>query len=103
LNSNLIVVLIFGLFVALLSISAVVVIVRSAIFRYKPLWIIGSLIGFIGLGASSEPSSDIYVLFGFTVPVVLIFKVMFGGPWIVKTGFPFVAIIALAKRFPIPR
>ena len=102
-TANFILVLIFGVFVALVSVAAVIVVVRSPIFRRKPLWIIGSLIGFIGLGATSDPSSHIYLLFGVTLPVVLISKVTFGGAWIVKTGFPFVAMVALGKRFPIPR
>jgi hypothetical protein len=96
-SASQLVVLVFALFVAVLSLSSVVAIIRSPHMRAKPLWIIGSLFGFIGLGMSWTSSSDLFLLFGVTVPVVMIFKVLPAGPVIVKTGFPFVAAVALAK------
>lgn len=93
-----IIVVIFGLIVSAISIFSVIVIVRSPYFTRKPLWIIGSLFGFLGLGISWTSPDDLILLFGISIPVINVFKVLPSGPVIVKTFFPFVAIVALIRH-----
>lgn len=45
-----IIVLVFGLVAAATSAAGLITVVRSAKFRLKPLWIVGCLFGFLGLG-----------------------------------------------------
>jgi hypothetical protein len=94
-----VIVAIFGLIVLAISIFAVIVIARSPCFMRKPLWIIGSLFGFLGLGISWTSPDDLILLFGISIPVINVFKVLPAGPVIVKAFVPFVAIVALIKHF----
>ena len=87
---------IFGLLCLTISGWAVWRVARSSI-RYKAAWIIGSLFGFVGIGLNWNQSDHLIFLFGVGIPPVQIFKVMPFGPIIVKTMFPIVAPIALAR------
>jgi hypothetical protein len=93
-----IIVVAFGFFVLAISISAVVVIARSPHFRLKPFWIIGSLFGFLGLGINWTNPDDLTLLFGVSIPVINLFKVLPSGPVVLKTFFPFVAMVALIRH-----
>lgn len=93
-----IIVVICGLIVSAISIFAVIVIARSPYFTRKPLWIIGSLVGFLGLGISWTSPDDLVLLFGISIPVISVFKVLPSGPVIVKIFFPFIAIVALIRH-----
>ena len=90
-----IIVLMFALFAIGIDVWAIVAIVRAPGVRYRPLWIVASLVGFIGLGIDWSQADDVYLLFGIMVPVVSVFAV--GGHLIVKTGFPIVAAVALVE------
>jgi hypothetical protein len=98
-------VIVFGFAVLVVAVSAgaVVVVAKTPNLRFKPLWIIGSLLGFVGLGIEWTKPDDIILLFGVSIPVVMVFKVIATGQVIVKTGFPVVAIIALVKALSIEK
>ncbi len=94
-NVSQILVVLFAVMAASFSIWSVIVVVRSPIFKLKPLWIIGCLFGFIGLGINWTTPDDLVLLVGITIPVVFVFKVVATGQVIVKTGFPIVSAVAL--------
>ncbi|WP_189677919.1 hypothetical protein [Sphingomonas glacialis] len=94
-NGSQIFVAIIGFIAASISTWSVIVVVRVPIFRHKPLWVIGCLFGFIGFGINWTTPDDLILLFGITIPVVTIYKVVATGQVIVKTGFPIVSVIAL--------
>ena len=58
----------------------------------------------MGLGIDWSAPDDLILLFGVTIPVVMVFKVLVTGHVYVKTGFPIIAIVALIKIYsrPIP-
>lgn len=87
----------FAALVAVISLWSMIVVVRSPAFKLKPLWVIGCLIGFVGLGIDWTTPGDVIILFGITVPVVWVFKIMATGQVIVKTGFPIVSVVVLVK------
>ena len=58
---------------------------------------IGCLFGFVGFGIDWTTPDDVIILFGITIPVVMVFKVVAKGQMIVKTGFPIVSVVALIK------
>ena len=99
-NGSQIFVLLFALLVIAMSIGSIVIVVRSAEFSLKPLWIIGCLLGFVGVGVNWTTPDDIVILFGVTIPAVFVFQVIATGQVIVKTGFPFVAAYVLARAGP---
>lgn len=91
------VVAVFGLACIGVSGWAVVAVAKSPTLRWKPAWIVGSLIGTGGLGINWTQPDDIIVLMGLMVPPVMVFKVLPFGPVLVKTGLPVIAMIALGK------
>lgn len=86
----------FAAFVIAVSLWSIVVVVRSPAFRFKPLWIIGCLAGFVGLGLDWTYPGDLIILVGVTIPVVMVLKTVTGHV-LVKTGLPIVAAVALSK------
>ncbi|MGR6328563.1 hypothetical protein ACU5AX_05835 [Sphingomonas sp. XXL09] len=92
-----IIVILFAALVIATSIGSILMIIRHALFKLKVLWIIGCLFGFIGLGINWTMPNDLILLFGISVPVVMVFKVMMTGQVIVKTGFPIVSLVAFVK------
>ncbi|WP_395331215.1 hypothetical protein WBP06_01665 [Novosphingobium sp. BL-8H] len=76
---------------------AIVAIVRSKTLRWKPAWIVGSLLGTGGLGINWSQPDDIILLLGLMVPPLMVFKVLPLGPVLAKAGFPVIAMIALGK------
>jgi hypothetical protein len=97
-NAYQIIVVFFGIFVLAISIAAVVVIARSRHFRLKPLWILGSLFGFLGLGINWTTPDDLILLFGVSIPAINLFKVLPSGPVVLKTFFPLIAVVALIRH-----
>jgi len=73
-NGLQIIMLLFSLIAVGVDVYAIVAIVRSPALKYKPLWIIGSLFGFLGLGINWTNPNDIVFEFGIQIPV---FQVMF--------------------------
>lgn len=87
----------FAVLVIAISIGSIVVVVLSPVFNLKVLWVIGCLFGFVGLGINWTTPNDLILLFGISVPVVMVSKVLITGQVIVKTGFPIVSLEAFAK------
>ncbi len=91
------------IFVALFAIVSIGVTV-AAIWRvaktpglgYKPLWIIGSLFGFVGVATSWSAPGDLYLQFGIQIPVILI-SAFPGGGTILTAMFPLVAVAVLIR------
>ncbi len=81
------------------SVWAVWIIAVSDRFSYKPLWIIGSLVGFAGVSINWMVADDIYLTLGVIFPVVNIYAVIPIGAIIVKAGFPFIATAALHRHY----
>lgn len=103
-NGSQIFVALFAVVVAAISLWSVIAVVRSRALKFKPLWVIGCLFGFIGFGIDWTTPDDVIILFGITLPVVMVFKVVATGQIIVKTGFPIISVIALVKArgaFPV--
>jgi hypothetical protein len=96
-NGSQLFVMLFAVMVSSISLWSVIVVIQSPILKLKPLWIIGCLFGIIGFGIDWTTPDDIILLFGITIPVVMVFKVVATGHVIVKTGFPIVSIVALFK------
>ena len=96
-NGSQVVVALFAIMVAALSLWSVILVIRSPALTLKPLWVIGCLFGFIGLGIDWTTPDDVILLLGITIPVVMVFKVVATGQIIVKTGFPIVSVVALIK------
>jgi hypothetical protein len=86
----------FGLISLAASIWAIWCVARSKI-RYKAAWIIGSLLGFVGLGLNWTKPEDLILLVGVQIPPVVVFEVLATQFVIVKAQFPLVAVVALAK------
>jgi hypothetical protein len=64
---------------------------------HKPLWIIGSAFGFVGVATDFGHSGDLYLQFGLQIPVVRMFWVLPAGGPVLKAMFPFIAVAALVK------
>jgi len=92
-----IIVALFAVLVVATSIGSIVVVIRSSVFRLKVLWVIGCLFGFVGFGIDWTTPNDLVLLFGISVPVIMVFKVLVTGQVIVKTGFPIFSLVAFAK------
>jgi hypothetical protein len=90
-------VVLFAALVVVISLWSIIVVVRSPVLKLKPLWVIGCLFGFIGIGIDWTKPNDVVMLFGITIPMVMVFKVIATGQVIVKTGFPIVSVVALVK------
>ena len=86
----------FAIVSVALSVLAIWRIAKSSL-SYKPLWIIGSAFGFVGVAADFGHSSDLYLQFGIQIPVIRIFWLLPGGGPIVKAMFPFIAVAALLR------
>lgn len=100
-NGYQLVVILFALFVLALSLWAIVAVAKSPTVTRKPLWIIGSLCGFVGLGINWTAGDDLALVFGIVIPVIQVFKILPAGPVIIKTGFPFIALVALVKAYDV--
>jgi hypothetical protein len=84
------------------SIWALVTIWRSEKLRWKPLWTIGSLFGFLGLGINWHAADDLVIHIGVQVPVLYLAQLP-SGFLIAKSSFPMVALVAigLARRHQV--
>ena len=67
--------------------------------RFKPLWILGSLFGFVGLSTSLSSPGDIYLHFGVQIPGIWIWAPG-GGDIMLRGMFPLVALVAIDKFRP---
>lgn len=96
-NGLQIIMLLFSLIAVGVDVYAIVAIVRSPALKYKPLWIIGSLFGFLGLGINWTNPNDIVFEFGIQIPVFQVMFFMQTRELAVKTMFPIIALVALAR------
>jgi hypothetical protein len=94
---------VFAILSLAISIWAVWRVARAPELRFKPLWIVGSLLGFVGFATDFGSAGDLYLTFGIQIPV-LRFWIIGGGHAVVHALFPVVAVIALvtvpARRQP---
>jgi len=90
-------VVIFAVASAAVSVLAVWRVANASGVRYKPLWIAGSLFGFVGFATSFKPPGDLYLQFGIQIPVLMIWRIG-GGTVVLKALFPVVAAVALQRH-----
>jgi|SRR5215217_6835591 len=81
-----------------LAVSAAAIwrVARAPAFRYKPLWIAGSLFGFVGFATDLSVPGDLYFQIGVQVPVIIIWWIA-SGHIVLKALFPIVAVAALVQ------
>jgi membrane-bound ClpP family serine protease len=101
-NGSQIFVLVFAILVAALSIWAVVAVIRSPKMRHKPAYIIGSLIGFIGIGINWTAPDGLVFIFGISIPPISIRGSVATGQLLVRASFPLVALMALMIVYVAP-
>jgi hypothetical protein len=87
----------FGLAALAVSILAVRRILKSPHMRYKPLWIVGCLFGFVGFGLNWSAPGDLFFVFGAQIPFVRVLWTAGNGAVVIKAMFPVVAIVALER------
>jgi hypothetical protein len=97
-NALQIVIVLFALLVSAIDVLAVIVIARSKVLKYKPVWIIFSLCGFVGLGINWSRPDDIFLQFGIQIPVIQVLYFIQARELAVKVMFPIVAIVALIRE-----
>lgn len=85
---------VWGIASIVVCVLAVWRVARTSKVSYKPLWIIGSLFGFVGFSTTFSTPGDLYMDLGIQIPVVLIWTA--GGVLSLKATFPLVAAVALA-------
>ena len=91
-------VVVFAMVSLAVSILAIWRVARASGVRYKPLWIVGSLFGFVGVATRFDTTDDLYLQFGIQIPVLM--WMTFSDGSILKALFPLVAAIALVKFRP---
>jgi hypothetical protein len=87
----------FGLAAVAVSLLAVWRVARTPGLRFKAVWIVGCLFGFVGFAVNWSAPGDLYLEFGVQIPVVLLLWPPGGGPVVVRAMFPLVAVVALAR------
>lgn len=87
---------IFSIASVVVSVYAIWCVSRASEVTYKPLWIIGSLFGFLGFATTFNSPGDLYLQVGIQIPVLSIFWVG-TGETVLKAMFPVVAIVAIVK------
>ena len=108
---------VFAVVSVALSALAIWRVARSTV-SYKPLWIVGSVFGFVGVATDFGHSGDLYLQLGLQIPVVMALEYSFfdelfpcwkrmisvqaGQRPILKAMFPFIAIAALVKCHSSP-
>ena len=86
----------FGLACLVVSLLAAWRVAKAPDMRLKPLWIVGSLFGFVGFAVNGSAPNELIIQFGIQVPVVMATRLGADGPWLVKAPFPLIAVAALA-------
>jgi hypothetical protein len=87
---------IFAIGSAVVSVAAIWRVAKTSGVSYKPLWMVGSLFGFLGFATNLSFPGDLHLQFGLQIPVVMIFMPPAGGAML-QAMFPFVAVAALVK------
>lgn len=86
----------FGVLSAVVSALAAWRVATASGVKYKPLWIVGCLFGFVGFATSLNSPSDLNLQLGIQIPVVLIWK-SGNGDILLRTLFPLLAPIVLVR------
>jgi hypothetical protein len=86
----------FALTSLIVTIWAIVDIVRSPVLRYKWLWVFGSLFSFFGMSTSIANPGDLFFWVGFNIPGIRVAG-MANGDILLTAGVPVIALIVLAK------
>jgi len=94
------VMLLFGVAVITLDIWAMFHIAKSDQLRFKPLWMIGSLFGFFGLGINWTKPDDIFLQFGIQIPFLQVVLFPKTHEVAAKLMFPLIAAVALVHGRP---
>ncbi len=94
-NSLQFAILAFGLVCISVSLTGVWAVRHAQHLRFKPLWYLASLFGFIGIGLNWTQPEDLVLLFGINGPVVNVYSPNGSGVWLVKVLFPVGAAFAL--------
>ncbi|WP_120716389.1 hypothetical protein [Tsuneonella amylolytica] len=95
-----VVVVVTALLSAFLSGYGVWASARAKGVRSKPLWIAGSLFGFVGVGRVFGPEGELVFNVGIQIPVVVAY--WGSGVFAMKAMVPIIAIVAIVKFDPAP-
>lgn len=76
---------------------AIRVIIRSKVLTFKPLWIIGSMVGLVGLGIDWTRPADLFLQFGIQIPFIRYSELPNSGSILLKTLFPVIALVAIYR------
>ena len=95
-------VLIFAILSVAVSAVAVWLAVKAPDLRFKPLWIIGSLFGFVGFATNFGSAGDLYLQVGVQIPVISV-RWSGRGDTSVFALFPALAAATLAKLHSISK
>ena len=87
----------FAILSGLVCISAIWKVATTPDMHHKLWCIVGSSFGFAGFATDLGQPSDIFMHFGFALPVVMVTWVEPGGHVVLKTLFPVIAVVALVK------
>jgi hypothetical protein len=96
-NSYQVVTILFALFAIGIDGWAVVAVARSTVLKYKPLWMIGSLFGFVGIGINWTKPDDIFLELGVQVPIIQVLYFIHTREVAAKVMFPIIAMVALIQ------
>jgi hypothetical protein len=97
LNAFQLIVLVFALLSVGTCLAAIWMVIKCPNLRLKWLWIVGSLIGFVGFGINWTVPDDIILKFGFSILPIGVFRVPANGYIVVDALFPIVALLAILK------
>ena len=89
--------LLFSLAAITTMLVAIFVILQSQRLRYKPVWLIGSVFGFLGLGINWTIANDLYIQIGIQIPIIHFAYFPAENGIALKTLFPLVALVAILK------
>lgn len=86
----------FTLACVVTCLGALIAIWKSKELTWKPLWAIGALVGFVGLGIDWNSADDLWIQVGLQIPVYS-FMVFSDGNAAVKSLFPVIALVAIIR------
>lgn len=92
-------VILFGGAALVVTVWAIWSIIKSPDLQKKPLWIVGSLFGFVGFSINWTLPESLFFWFGVRIPFVSVFTIVGSGQWLVQIGFPIIAVVALTMIY----
>ena len=88
-------IILFGCAALVVTVWAIWSIVKTPDLQKKPLWIVGSLFGFVGFSINWTSPENLFFWFGFRIPFFSVFTFVGSGQWLVEIGVPIIAVVAL--------